>query len=163
MFADFDQKLYVLSLSIISTNLTFLVFKKPKLTALMISHCMITFYISNIERKSGGIALAYRKCLAHFINPIESPLWFSISKQLTKTDDLLCGIIYIPPEGSDYSVKDPYREIENELYNYTDRYTHILLFGDMNSRSKDLPDYIHIDAYICSHFQSEELELDDHT
>ena len=32
----------------------------------------------------------------------------------------------------------------------------------MNSRSKDLPDYIHIDPFICSHFQSEELELDYH-
>lgn len=115
-----------------------------------------------MKRKSGGIALAYRKCLDHYINPIDSPsklvLWFSISKQLTKTDDFLCGIIYIPPEGSEYSIKDPYQEIETEMYNYTDRYTNILSFGDLNARTKDLADYIHIDPYICSHFHSEELD-----
>ena len=117
-----------------------------------------------MRHKSGGIALAYRKCLDQYIKPIQSSsklvLWFTISKQLTKVDDFLCGIIYIPPEGSVYSIKDPYQEIENELYNYTDRYTHILLFGDYNSRTKELPDYIHVDPYICSHLQSEELELD---
>lgn len=116
------------------------------------------------KRKSGGIALAYKSCLKHYINPIDSPsqlvLWFTISKQLTKTDDILCGIIYIPPECSDYSLNDPYQEIENELHKYTDRYTKIIMFGDYNSRTKDLPDYIPIDLYICSHFQSEELNLE---
>ena len=116
------------------------------------------------KRKSGGIALAYRKRLDHYINPLESEsklvIWFTISKQLTKSKDLLCGIVYTPPESSDYSVSDPYQEIENELYRYTDRYEHILLFGDYNSRTNNLPDFIHIDPYISFHFDADELDLD---
>ena len=86
------------------------------------------------KRKSGGIALAYRKSISQYINPLVTEsklvLWFTVSKNLTKFD-LLCGIIYIPPEASEYSVKEPYHEIENELYKYTDRYDHILLLGDL--------------------------------
>ena len=112
---------------------------------------------------SCGIALAYRKSISQYINPLVTEsklvLWFTVSKNLTKFD-LLCGIIYIPPEASEYSVKEPYHEIENELYKYTDRYDHILLLGDFNSRTKNRQDYIHIDPYISSHFDSEEMELD---
>ena len=64
------------------------------------------------RRRSGGIALAYKKNLSHFINIIDSEsklvLWFTMSKRLTKSVDLLCGIVYIPPENSDYSVNFPY-------------------------------------------------------
>ena len=71
-------------------------------------------------RRSGGIALAYKVFLKPYITIIETDskliIWFKISKQFTKTDDILCGVVYIPPEGSLYSVEDPFYEIENELY-----------------------------------------------
>ena len=127
---------------------------------------MITFYTLNIEKnisrhRSGGIALAYKKTLQQFINPIDSQsklvLWFVISKRLTKKEDILCGIIYIPPESSDYSVIYPFQEIETELNSFKDRYSHFLLFGDCNARTKNLPDFIEIDPYICRQFDSEEL------
>lgn len=67
-------------------------------------------HISNY--KSGGIALAYRKSLNPYIKVIDSQsklvLWFTISKRLTKSDDILCGIVYIPPENSQYAVECPY-------------------------------------------------------
>ena len=81
------------------------------------------------RRRSGGIALAYKKNLSHFINIIDSEsklvLWFTVSKRLTKSVDLLCGIVYIPPENSDYSVNFPYKEIETDLYAHTDKYQNI--------------------------------------
>lgn len=129
---------------------------------------MITFYTLNIEKifpdtdhSAGGIALAYKKTLQQFINPIDSQsklvLWFVISKRLTKKEDILCGIIYLPPESSDYSVIYPFQEIETELNSFKDRYLHFLLFGDCNARTKNLPDFIEIDPYICRQFDSEEL------
>ena len=52
------------------------------------------------RHKSGGIALAYKKHLKNYIKPIETQsilvYWFVLSKTLTKTDDILCGIVYIP-------------------------------------------------------------------
>lgn len=114
--------------------------------------------------KSGGIALACRKNLSQFVSFIDTQsklvLWFVISKRLTKTEDILCGVVYIPPESSDYSIINPYQEIENELYTLTDRYSNILLFGDFNSRTKNLIDHIEVDNYICSHLNSDELILE---
>ena len=66
-------------------------------------------------------------------------------------EDILCGVIYIPPESSEYSVDYPYQEIESELYAFTDRYSSIIVFGDFNSRTKNLLDHIEIDkSYLQS-------------
>ena len=71
-------------------------------------------------------------------------LWFEISKRLTKTNDILCGIVCIPPENSTYAQSDPYFEIEEELNVFRDKYQSVLLFGDYNSRTKLLKDYIDV-------------------
>ena len=69
---------------------------------------------------SGGIALAVKKDLLNEITVIDTDcnlvLWFKVSKKLTKYDsDILCGIIYIPPENTRYSSNDPFNEIQIEL------------------------------------------------
>ena len=71
--------------------------------------------------------MAYKKTLSHFINVKTCSLVHCV-----KTVYQLCGIVYIPPECSEYSVNLPYREIENELYAHTEKYPNILLFGDFN-------------------------------
>ena len=132
----------------------------------MILFYMIAFYTLNIEKifpKTDQAAshLHTRKTLQKFINPIDSQSklvpWFVISKRLTKKEDILCGIIYIPPESSDYSVIYPFEDTETELNSFKDRYSHFLVFGDYNARTKNLPDFIEIDPYICRQFDSEEL------
>ena len=64
------------------------------------------------KKRSGGIALAYKKNLENFITVLETKsslaLWFVVSKRLTRNDDILCGIVYIPPYGTRYSVEDPF-------------------------------------------------------
>lgn len=48
--------------------------------------------------------------------------WFKLDKVLLySTDDLLCGVVYIPPEGtcSRYASHDCFLEIEQELINIT--------------------------------------------
>ena len=72
------------------------------------------------KRKPGGIALMYKRSMTEYIKLLDSDsklvLWFSISKRLTKTNDILCGIVYIPPESSEYASECPFDEIENEMY-----------------------------------------------
>ena len=113
------------------------------------------------KHKSGGIALAYRKSLKQYITLIDTEsrlvLWFATSKRLTKTEDILRAVIYIPPESSDYAINNPYQEIENELYTLQTNSHIFLLLGDFNSRTNNLIDYIEIDEYICTHFNSDEL------
>ena len=74
--------------------------------------------------------------------------WFVISKRLTKQNDLLCGIIYIPPENSSYSHNEPYYELSEELKVFEERYPNVLLFGDFNSRTRNIKYYIDIDQSV---------------
>lgn len=65
--------------------------------------------------KSGVFGFIYKEKYDQFINLIDSDSklvqWFSISKRLTRENDILCGIVYIPPENSAFSQNEPYFEI----------------------------------------------------
>lgn len=111
--------------------------------------------------KSGGIAVAVKRSLLAYISPIESSsqliYWFKISKKLTKYKyDILCGVIYIPPENTRYSSSEPFVEIQNELDSLRHSFGHILLLGDLNSRTSKLNEYIE-----TNHFLLNELHLDE--
>ena len=72
-----------------------------------------------MKRKSGGIAIAYKNYIENFIIPIETDsklvLWFKISDKLTRNGTLLCGVVYITPQNSDYAAANPYSKIEREM------------------------------------------------
>ena len=104
--------------------------------------------------RSGGITLIYKNALTPHIKTLSSEskliLWFTISKQLSvANDDILCGIVYIPPYGSKYSHPDPYLEIQSEFDKNSTSYKNILLFGDFNSRTGSTNDYVRCDPFIC--------------
>ena len=71
------------------------------------------------KRKSGGLAVSYRTHFSNYISVLDTDnkliICFKISNQLTKQADILCGVVFIPPEYSPYSVKNPFSEIEQEL------------------------------------------------
>ena len=99
---------------------------------------------------SGGTALTIHKSLLDFITPIEtnsqSVFWFKLSNNFTKTvSDILCAIVYIPPENTRYSCNDPYIEIQNELISLCPDSQCCLLFGDFNSRTGKLNEYVETD------------------
>ena len=106
--------------------------------------------ISNV--KSGGICVAYKEKYEQYLRFIETNSnlvqWFVISKKLTQQDDLLCGVVYIPPERSLHAHHDPYHEISEELKNLEGRYSKILILGDFNSRTRTMKDFIEIDQTI---------------
>ena len=105
-----------------------------------------------MKRKSGGICLAVKKSINRFVTVLETNsklvLWFVVSKLLTKSEDILYGVVYVPPENSVFSIDDPFEEIQNELNSYTDKYSSICIFGDWNARTKDFQDYITADFDI---------------
>ena len=74
-----------------------------------------------------------------------------------KTYDILCGIVYIPPYGTRYSVEDPFFEIENELRSLSVNYSCIAMFGDYNSRTKNLCDRTIIDSFLFEHLNCDEI------
>jgi len=97
--------------------------------------------------KSGGIIVGFRKSLGDNISIIETDskyvLWFKISKNIFRLQqDVLFGIVYIPPEHSLYCVGDPFSEIENEFLNFSTNYDYICLLGDFNARTAEEPDFV---------------------
>ena len=124
-----------------------------------------TIYTKNrkqfMKRKSGGIAIAYKKCLENYITPIETDsklvLWFRISDKLTRKGTFLCGVVYIPPQISDYAAENPYDEIEREMNLLSANCESVLLLGDYNSRIKNLIDYIVPDSDIFESINQREI------
>ena len=70
------------------------------------------------NRKSGVLCWPLKK-IVKYINPLNTEssfvFWFKISKELLGLDeDVIFGIVYIPPEYTVYSSIDAFSEIENE-------------------------------------------------
>ena len=63
--------------------------------------------------------------------------------RLAKKGKWLCGVVYLPPENSGYPVENPYGEIDMRCGNCLSiNCSSVLIFGDLNSRSKHLQDYV---------------------
>ena len=104
--------------------------------------------------RSDGIVLVVKESLLPYFKIDQSKsskhvLMFTISHVLFNlnynSDDIKCGNVYIPPQGTKYAPEDPYLEIQEELYKYTEDNRNILLFWDFNSRCKNLVDLIKSD------------------
>ena len=113
-------------------------------------------------KKSGVIILAYKNEYEKYISelPNESNfiLWFKISKELTACDeDIIHGIVYIPPENSKYASIDALSEIENEYQNFRTKNKYFCLHGDFNSRMSEEPDLIDFDRELDNNENVEHL------
>ncbi|CAG2223100.1 unnamed protein product [Mytilus edulis] len=100
--------------------------------------------------KSGGIALGYKSYLEDFIKPIDTEckfvLWFSVDKVILKTsENVIFGIIYVPPESSNYSSVDAFSEIELEFQRLNKNSEFICLLGDMNAHISEFTDVTILD------------------
>lgn len=78
---------------------------------------------------------------------------------MNNKDDLLCGVIYIPPEGSKYSSLDCFSDIEQELLSITKDKENICLFGDFNARVGHLFDFNTPDNYLMHVNNCEDIFL----
>ncbi len=106
-----------------------------------------------MKRKSGGIAVAVKSKYFKYVREIKSEcklvLWFTISKTLfNSNDDVICGAVYIPPERTKYASNDPFTELQREINMFSNKYKHMLLIGDMNSRTGHLNEVTHIDDFF---------------
>ena len=107
-------------------------------------------------RRSGGISVYVKQNIKHFMNiPSESDyvLWFSINKSLTNTEeDLIFGIVYIPPENSRFLINYELMTLEIEITETCSKYKCVVLTGDFNTRTSNLPDYMSPDTVLADFF-----------
>ena len=97
--------------------------------------------------KSGGIVLAYKQYFEGFIIDLNTESlyikWFEVDKRICRYDEnLLFGIVYIPPESSIYCIGDPYGEVENEYLRLCTNHKYVCILGDFNARISNEPDFI---------------------
>lgn len=110
--------------------------------------------------RSGGTALLVKDENAPYVKILKNNSkliqWFSISNQITRTShDICCGLIYLPPRSSRYSYEDPYLEIQSELNSMSSN--DIILFGDLNSRTANLKDYVLVDEFMSHMYDNDVL------
>ena len=95
--------------------------------------------------KSGGIVLAYRENFKNNIETIHTDskfiLWCKISNLICKHEEILLGVVYIPPEYTSYSSTDAINEIENEYMKLAEKFDKVLLLGDFNARTAEESDF----------------------
>ena len=62
-------------------------------------------------------------------------------------DDVICGIVYIPPQNSMYCQDNPFHEIELEMLNFS-QYEYKCFFGDFNARTSTANDFVELDDSV---------------
>ena len=127
-------------------------------------------YFNNREnlsrRKSGGIALLIKEEIQKYVkvekqHSSQLVLWFSISKELLNIDnDVLCGVVYVPPIGSKYKNEDPFAELHREIIRKKSEHSQILLMGDFNSRTGERTDIFISDEFLSDLYGLDFLELE---
>ena len=70
---------------------------------------------------------------------------------LNSKEDVLCGIVYIPQEGSKYDIRHliVFLELQEELISITKESKCICLMGDFNARVGHLKDYFVSDEFLA--------------
>lgn len=78
-------------------------------------------------------------------------LWLQLKNVCpADVDNILFGIVYIPPENSKYSSPDCFLEIEQELLTVSKNCNNICLVGDYNARTGNLCDFITTDDFLAN-------------
>ena len=98
------------------------------------------------------------------IIPTESDyiMWLRLDRSMFSTDeDLILGVLYIPPFQSRFLNEDEYFCLETEIASMCSLSSYVCLTGDMNARTSQLCDFITADKTIADimKFDQETLEF----
>ena len=108
-------------------------------------------------RRSGGIALFVKTEISEYCThrPSESDyiMWVCIDKRLTDTEEnLILGIVYVPPSQSRFYNDDELSKLQNELMSVCSSNKYVVISGDINARTAKLQDYVTLDQYFSDMF-----------
>ena len=67
-------------------------------------------------------------------------------------ENLILGIIYVPPIQSRFYNDDELSKLENEIMSVCSSNKYVTISGDINARTAKLPDYVKLDQYISDQF-----------
>ena len=118
----------------------------------------------NYIRKSGGIGLFCKQHLTSNISIIDTEtdyiLWARLDKTLFNiSEDLILGILNIPPSQSRFLNDDEFLDLETEITSMCGQSSFVCLTGDMNARTATLCDFITADSFIAYLFEFDQETL----
>ena len=108
-------------------------------------------------RRSGGIGVFVKDNSSPHISIIDSDsdyiLWLQLSKSFFKAeDDLIFGVVYLPPTDSRFNNPDELELFEIEITTMSVLHKYMFLLGDFNARSSSEPEFIDADDFLAEHF-----------
>ena len=118
------------------------------------------------RRKSGGLTLLVKEEIQNYVkiekqHSSQLVLWFSISPELLMTEnDVLCGVVYVPPIGSKYANEDLFANLHAEILKTSSENSQIILMGDFNSRTGERSDIFLSDEFLSDLYGLEFLEIE---
>ena len=114
-----------------------------------------------VKRKSGGLGFFIKNSIIDKVTTVQSDCeyiyWIKIHS-VVENDDIWLGSMYIPPDGSKYFNDDELFSLENDISEKKSKSDYVIITGDANAYTSNLPDYIEIDDSL-----SNILELDEET
>lgn len=111
------------------------------------------FHRDSRSVQGGGTIILIKDIYDKYVSVIDSLydmiIWFKIDKSLCVYKcDVYCAFTYLPPANSVFLKNlncDIFSELENFLCNYLNQ-GDVFVFGDFNSRTQSLPDFIENDS-----------------
>ena len=111
------------------------------------------------KRKSGGIGFFVHNSLMKNIQILDSDceyiFWIKINNFM-HNEDFVIGSMYVPPKQSKFYSDEEFFKFENDVSIKRCSYENIMLTGDSNAHTSNLPDYLEEDIFL-----SRTLDLDD--
>ena len=101
------------------------------------------------KRGSGGLAVYIKDNISDYVNLLQhykdNIVWVKIDKELTCTDKhTALAAVYFPPNGSVHNIgkNDYFNLLEQDCAKFINLLDYqLVICGDMNARTKDLPDF----------------------
>ena len=80
-------------------------------------------------------------------------MWVCTDKRFTDTDEnLILGIVYVPPSQSRFYNHDELPKLENEIMSVCSSKKYVIISGDINAGTAKLQDYVKLDQYFSDMF-----------
>lgn len=88
--------------------------------------------------------------------------WFKLSKILFDIDeDIIFGAVYVPPESSKYMNQNLLDSFYAEIDNFISNYKYVILQGDFNARTSNMPDIVDADQRLFEYVNMDTRALFD--
>ena len=104
------------------------------------------------KRNSGGVGVFIKNTLYNKVvileNSTENFLWFKF-----RDNACIFGVVYSPPESSQYSSLELFDELENSILDFNVEYDdcNFCIHGNFNARGGTLPDFNMVNDYVTEH------------